>query len=315
MRVLVTGASGFVGRHLTAALRERGHSVVEADRLPHDDALPIDVTDALAVQAAFDLAQPDAVAHLAAQASVTASLEDPRAAFEVNAVGTLHVLDAARAAAASGAHPRVLIVSSADVYGAQPAELYPLRETTAPWPRNPYAASKVAAEALALAYADSYGVAAVVTRAFNHIGPGQDQGFAVAAFAAQIARAAAGGDRCVSVGNLDASRDVLDVRDVCAAYVALLEGAGTAGEIYNVCSGTATTMRELLRRLIEVARVPVEVREDPARMRPADVPLSVGSATKLRAATGWAPRVPLMAALRAVYEDARTRVASLDPSA
>ena len=308
MRVLVTGARGFVGRHLTAALRERGHLVVEADRIPHDDALPIDVTDALAVQAAFDLAQPDAVAHLAAQASVPASLEDPRATLEVNVLGTLHVLDAARAAAGAGARPRVLIVSSADVYGAQPAELYPLRETTAPWPRNPYAASKVAAEALALAYAGSFGVDAVVTRAFNHIGPGQDEGFAVAAFAAQIARAAAGGEPRVSVGNLDASRDVLDVRDVCAAYVALLEGAGTAGEIYNVCSGNATTMRELLRRLIEVAHVPVEVHEDPARMRPADGPGSVGSSAKLRSATGWAPRISLAAALRSVYDDARAKL-------
>jgi GDP-4-dehydro-6-deoxy-D-mannose reductase len=308
VRVLVTGARGFVGRYLTAALRERGHVIVEADRVSHDDSLPIDVTDALAVQAAFDLAQPDAVAHLAAQASVPASLEDPRAAFEVNALGTLHVLEAARTAAADGRRARLLIVSSADVYGTQPAELYPLQETTAPRPRNPYAASKVAAEALALAYARSYGVDAVVTRAFNHIGPGQDERFAVAAFAAQIARAAAGGDHRVSVGNLDVKRDVLDVRDVCAAYVALLEGAGTAGEIYNVCSGTATTMRELLRRLIEVARVPVEVRDDPARMRPADDPIRVGSAAKLRSATGWAPRIPLAAALRAVYDDARANL-------
>jgi GDP-4-dehydro-6-deoxy-D-mannose reductase len=308
VRVLVTGARGFVGRYLTAALRERGHAVVEADRVPHADALPIDVTDALAVQAAFDLAQPEAVAHLAAQASVPASLEDPRGTLEVNALGTLHVLDAARAAGVAGACPRVLVVSSADVYGVQPAELYPLRETTAPRPRNPYAASKVAAEALALAYAASYGVDALVARAFNHIGPGQSERFAVAAFAAQIARAAAGGERRVNVGNLEASRDVLDVRDVCAAYVALLEGSGTAGEIYNVCSGTATTMRELLRRLIEIARVPVEVREDPARMRPADVPVSVGSADKLRSATGWAPRIPLAAALRAVYDDARAKL-------
>jgi GDP-4-dehydro-6-deoxy-D-mannose reductase len=308
VRVLVTGARGFVGRHLSAALRERGHDVVEADRVPHDDALPIDVTDALAVRAAFDLAQPEAVAHLAAQASVPASLEDPRAAFEINALGTLNVLEAARAAAGAGARPRVLIASSADVYGAQPPDRYPLLETTAPNPRNPYAASKVAAEALALSYAASFGVDAVVTRAFNHIGPGQDERFAVAAFAAQIARAAAGGRPRVSVGNLEASRDVLDVRDVCAAYVALLEGGGTAGEIYNVCSGTATTMRELLRRLIEIAHVPVEVREDPARMRPADVPISVGSAAKLHGATGWTPRISLAAALRAVYDDARARL-------
>jgi GDP-4-dehydro-6-deoxy-D-mannose reductase len=112
----------------------------------------------------------------------------------------------------------------------------------------------------------------------------------------------------VLVGNLDASRDFLDVRDVCTAYAALLEGGGTAGEIYNVCSGRATTMRELLRTLITIAAVPVEVREDPERMRPADVPVSVGDATKLRAATDWTPRIPLTAALRAVYDDARTRM-------
>ena len=308
MRVLVTGAHGFVGRHLTAALRARGHDVVETDRAARGDALAIDVTDALAVRAAFDLARPDAVAHLAAQASVPESLRDPDAAFAVNAGGTLHVLDAARAVGEEGMHPRVLVVSSAEVYGAQPLASYPLRETAPPLPRNPYAASKAAAEALAQAYAHSYGVDAVVTRAFNHIGRHQDEHFAAAAFAAQIARAAAGLDRVVRVGNLDTSRDVLDVRDVCSAYVLLLEGGGRAGEIYNVCSGTATTMRELLRRLIEIGRVPVEVREDPERMRPSDVPVSVGDASKLREATGWTPRIPLAASLRDVYEDARERV-------
>ena len=290
MRVLVTGARGFVGGHLTAALRARGHEVIEADRAAHDDeVLELDVTDGLAVRAAFDLARPDAVAHLAAQASVPGSLKDPDGTFAVNAGGTLHVLDAARA-----------------VYGAQPPASYPLRETAPPLPRNPYAASKAAAEALAQAYARSYGVDAVVTRAFNHIGPHQDEQFAVASFAAQIARVEAGLDRVVRVGNLEASRDVLDVRDVCAAYVLLLEGGGEAGEVYNICSGTATTIRELLRRLIEIGRVPVEVREDPERMRPSDVPVSVGDASKLREATGWTPRFSLGAALRAVYDDART---------
>jgi len=310
VRVLITGAHGFVGRHLTAALRARGHDVVPADRTVHDDGgVAVDVTDPLAVRAAFDLARPDAVAHLAAQASVPASLRDPDETFAVNARGTLHVLDAARAAAEDGLRPRVLVASSADVYGAQPREAYPLRETTAPQPRNPYAASKVAAEALALAYAHSFGVDAVVTRAFNHIGPGQDERFAVAAFARQIARAAAGGGPLVRVGNLDAARDILGVRDVCEAYALLLEGGGEPGEIYNVCSGTATAMREILRRLIEIARVPVEVRDDPERMRPADVPVSAGDASKLRAATGWAPRIPLAAALREVYEDALARAA------
>ena len=307
MRVLITGSGGFVGRHLVATLRARGHDVVQSDHTAGDDVLAVDVTDPLAVRGAVELAQPDAIAHLAAQAFVPASLADPERTFAINANGTLHVLDAVRDVMMGGAAPRVLVVSSADVYGAQPPEAYPLRETAPPLPRNPYAASKAAAEALVLGYARSYGVDAVVTRAFNHIGPGQDERFAVAAFAAQIARVAAGGDPLVLVGNLDASRDFLDVRDVCEAYVMLLEGGGQAGEIYNVCSGTATTMKEVLRRLVLLARVPVEVREDPARMRPADVPVSVGDAGKLRRATGWAPRIPLAEALRTVYDDARSR--------
>jgi GDP-4-dehydro-6-deoxy-D-mannose reductase len=318
VRVLVTGAHGFVGRHLIPALRARGHEVIEADRAVRAEGdLPLDVTDALAVRAAFDLARPDAVAHLAAQASVDDGVRDPDATFAVNAGGTLHVLDAARAVADEGLHPRVLIASSADVYGAQPPASYPVLETAPPLPRNAYAASKAAAEALAQAYAYSYGVDAVVTRAFNSIGPRQDERFAIAAFAAQLARVAAGLEDVVLVGNLDASRDVLDVRDVCAAYVLLLEGGGTAGEIYNVCSGTATTMRELLRRLIEIGRIAVEIREDPTRMRPSDVPISVGNAAKLRAATGWQPQIPLAAALRAVYEDAREQALAphgADPS-
>jgi len=313
VRILVTGAGGFVGGHLLAALRARGHDVILADRAPHasdHDTLPLDVTDPLAVRGAVELARPDAIAHLAAQAFVPASLTDPDGTFDVNAHGTLRLLEAVRALADQGAAPpRVLVVSSGDVYGAQPREAFPLRETTAPLPRSPYAASKIAAEALALAYARAWGVDAVVTRAFNHIGPGQDERFGVVAFALQIARVAAGGAPRVLVGNLDASRDFLDVRDVCEAYALLLEGGGAAGEIYNVCSGTATTMREILRRLIELSRVPVEVRDDPARMRPADVPISVGDASKLHAATGWTPRIPLTAALRAVYDDARMRIA------
>jgi GDP-4-dehydro-6-deoxy-D-mannose reductase len=308
VRVLATGGRGFVGRHLVAALNARGHDVIAADRHGSDDTLLVDVRDPLAVRGAVELVRPDAIAHLAGQAFVPASVEDPLGTFDLNAYGTLNVLEAARAFAEDGGAPRVLVVSSADVYGAQPREEYPLRETVAPRPENPYAASKVAAEALARAYARSYELDVVVTRAFNHIGPGQDQRFAVAAFAAQIARIAAGGDPLVLVGNLEAERDILDVRDVCEAYALLLEGRGEAGETYNVCSGKATPMREILRRLIEIAHVGVEVRDDPARMRPVDVPLSLGDASKLRAATGWTPRIPLTAALRAVYEDARERI-------
>jgi len=308
LRVLVTGASGFVGRHLTETLRARGHEVIGADHSGGEETLLVDVCDSLAVRGAVEVARPDAVAHLAAQAFVPASYDEPALSFGVNAGGTLNLLEALRAYAGENGSPRVLVVSSADVYGAQPREAYPLRETVLPRPKSPYAASKIAAESLTIAYARSYGVDAVVARPFNHVGPGQDSRFAVAAFAAQIAAVAAGGDAVVRVGNLESARDILDVRDVCEAYALLLEGRGDAGEIYNVCSGTATSMREILRRLIEIAHVAVEVREDTARMRAVDVPISVGDASKLHAATGWTPRIPLTAALRAVYDDARARV-------
>ena len=308
MRVLVTGARGFVGRHLVPALRARGHEVIEADRTPHPDVIPLDLGDALGVRGAVELARPDAIVHLAGQAFVPASLAAPAETFAVNAVGTLALLETLRAVRDDGIAPRLVVASSGDVYGAQPAAAYPVRETAPTLPRNPYAASKIAAEALAVAYARSFGVDAVVTRAFNHVGPGQDDRFAVPAFAGQLARIAAGETRTMLVGNLEAVRDVLDVRDVCEAYALLAEGRGDAGEIYNVASGTGTAMREVLRTLITIAGVPVEVREDPARMRPADVPIAVGDATKLREATGWAPRIPLPAALRAVYDDARARL-------
>lgn len=310
MRVFVTGASGFVGRHLVATLRARDHDVFMIDHASHGDVLGADVTDSRAVDGVMEAARPDAVAHLAAQAFVPASLDDPVTTLTVNVGGTLNVLNAVRRLHEAGRRVRVLVTSSAEVYGPQPPEAYPLRETTATRPANPYAASKVAAEALVTAYARSFGVDAVATRGFNHIGPGQDERFAVPAFALQLARVAAGGEPVVRVGNLTTARDVLDVRDVCEAYARLLEGGGTAGEIYNVCSGTATPMRDILRRLIEIAHVPVEVREDPERMRPADVPVSVGDAAKLREATGWVPDIPLAAALRDVYDEARARVPS-----
>ncbi len=156
-----------------------------------------------------------------------------------------------------------------------------------------------------LAEACTYGIDAIVTRAFNHIGPGQSDRFVVPSFAAQLARIATGGDPKLLVGNLSAQRDFLDVRDVVGAYVALAKG-GIGGSIYNVCSGTAVSIQYVLRELILLARVPVEVREDPTRMRPADVPIFYGDNTALRTVTGWEPRIPLRKSLREIYDSART---------
>jgi GDP-4-dehydro-6-deoxy-D-mannose reductase len=305
VRVLVTGANGFAGRHLLAALRVRGHDVIGAGRVGDGDVdAALDLDDPATIAAVVAGARPEAIVHLAGQAFVPAANLDPIGTYTVNALGTARLLEAARALAPDA---RVVVAGSADIYGLQPRAAYPLRESVAPNPASPYAASKVAAEAFALAAAHTYGLDVVVTRAFNHIGPGQDPRFVVASFARQLAAIAAGGPPLLEVGNLEAQRDFLDVRDVADAYVALAERRAPGG-VYNVARGEAVAIKEILRRLITIARVPVEVREDPSRMRPADVPLILGDAAKLRAASGWAPRISLERSLRDIYDDARERV-------
>lgn len=309
MRALVTGASGFAGRYLVDELRRSGYDVLAAGGPGDRDAFPVDVLDTAAVRAALDLAQPDVVFHLAAQTFVPDALASPMPTYVTNVRGTACVCEAIRGYAKDGgAMPRLLFTSSAEVYGHAPPDAFPLREARALAPANPYAASKAAAEMLLLGEFRSFGLDVVIARAFNHIGQGQSDRFVVANFAKQLAAIAAGGDPLMHVGNLDARRDLTDVRDVARAYVALAQ-RGAAGETYNVCSGSATPIRDVLRELIVLARVPVEVRDDPQRMRPSDVPLFVGDAAKLKAATGWEPHVSLRASLRDIYEAARTEYA------
>ncbi|HEY9085672.1 MAG TPA: GDP-mannose 4,6-dehydratase [Candidatus Tyrphobacter sp.] len=308
MRALVTGAGGFVGRHLVAALHDDGWEVAAAGG-PSDEefSLCVDLADDASLADALERAEPDAVFHLAAQSFVPESLRNPQETYATNVLGTVRLFAEIRAyAARSGTMPRLLFTSSAEVYGARdPGEL-PLRESLAPQPRNPYAASKAAAEAILLGEMRALGGDVVIARAFNHIGPGQDERFAVAGFAAGLARIAAGGEPVLNVGDLGAERDVLDVRDVVLAYLALAR-RGEGGEIYNVCSGRAIAMRELLRKLIGIARVPVEVRNDSARMRPSEIAISFGSNAKLAERTGWSPRIRLAQSLRDIYEDARSK--------
>jgi GDP-4-dehydro-6-deoxy-D-mannose reductase len=263
-----------------------------------------ELADAGSVRAAVEGAAPDVIFHLAAQAFVPASIRDPMATYDDNALGTARLYEALRGLGSRA--PRVVLASSAEVYGARDPLDYPLQEVLAPQPATPYAASKAAAEAIALASRRTYGVPTIVTRAFNHIGPGQNAQFAVPAFATQIARVALGTAAIVKVGNLEAQRDFLDVRDVAAAYVALAD-RGVDGEIYNVCSGRPVALKDVLRRLITIAGVPVDVREEAARMRPSDVPVSYGDPSKLRGAAGWTPRFVLDRSLHDVYEEALAR--------
>jgi GDP-4-dehydro-6-deoxy-D-mannose reductase len=312
VRALVTGGSGFVGTHLCGALLEAGHEVFSVDRQQGRSAarqLFGDLSDEASLRAALEEARPEVVFHLAAQAFVPLADREPVATYETNVVGTARLFAAIRAVCGQRP-PRVLYLSSAEVYGARDSADYPLREELMPRPATPYAASKLGGEAVAAAATASHGIPAVVARGFNQIGPGQDARFAVPSFALRLAEIAAGAAPVLLVGNLEARRDFLDVRDSVRAYIELALH-GRPGEVYNVCSGRPVTMKEVLLKLIALAQVPVEVREDPERLRPSDVPLFLGDASKLRAATGWAPRFTLEASLRDVLEEARERVAAV----
>jgi GDP-4-dehydro-6-deoxy-D-mannose reductase len=305
-KAFITGGNGFVGRYLAAELRARAIETVVAG---HSDGLgefevPFDLRDGEGMARALEASQPTVVFHLAAQAFVPRATADPLDTYDVNVMGTARVVEAIRRLP-EAARPTLLFVSSAEVYGTHAATELPLRETTLPIPATPYAASKLAGEAIALGSARTYGFPAIVARAFNHIGAGQSDRFAVAGFARRLAAIAAGGPPLLPVGNLEAKRDFLDVRDVVRAYVDLAT-SGQPGEIYNVCSGIATRMSDVLRQLVTVAHVAVEIREDPALMRPSDVPLVYGDNAKLKAATGWEPEYSLARSLRDVYEAART---------
>jgi GDP-4-dehydro-6-deoxy-D-mannose reductase len=306
-RVLVTGASGFVGRHLVHVLGARGAAVVGVGTEP---AAPFeglatwrvaDLTDAASVGAAVADDGAEAIVHLAGQASAGLSFHEAERTFRVNVLGTWHLL---QAVATHAPQARVLIVGSGEAYGPQPegsrvAEDAPFR------PVSPYAFSKAAADALAESFHLQRGLDVLRTRSFSHAGPGQSARFAMPSFALQIAameRAGAGG--VLKVGNLEVVRDVLDVRDVVECYAQLLE-SGVAGRAYNVCSGAGVPLTRVVAMLTGLSRVPVRVEVDPVRVRPADVPYLVGDPARVAGETRWAPRYDLETTLRDLLDQCR----------
>jgi GDP-4-dehydro-6-deoxy-D-mannose reductase len=295
VRAYVTGGSGFVGGWLSAHLEELGDEVVLTDS-------DVDVTDADAVAASVLRVDPDVIYHLAALSHVGRSWTDPVRTFEVNALGTLHVLEAA---ARCSVLPAVVVVSSAEVYG-QAAGDGPISEGAELRPVTPYAASKVAAEFLALQAWLGRQVPTVRVRPFNHVGPGQSPDFVVSALAQRIARVERSGGGDVKIGNLAAARDFTDVRDVVRAYrllaSAVLEDPAIAGQVYNVAAGKAVTIAEIAQRLCAMAMVPVDLVSDPSLFRPIDVPVFTGDAAQLRHATGWEPSIPLESTLEEMFE-------------
>lgn len=306
MRVLVTGADGFVGRWLTDHLEESGDDVWRAiGRGPEGPAQEraIDLADLAAVDDVVTWARPEAVYHLAAVSFGPDASADAGHAIDVTVRGTVYLLEAV---ARLDTRAAVLISSSAEVYGASGEGM--LTERAAVAPINVYGATKAAQETLALAYHRAGRVPVVVARAFNHIGPGQRESFAVPGFAMQLARIAAGAaDPVIRVGNLEARRDFTDVRDVVRAYRLLMAG-GHTGRPVNVASGRAVAIRDVLDALISLSGLSVEVTVDPARLRPSDLPIVRGSSALLRRLTGWRPRTPMRQTLEDVWKDARGRL-------
>jgi GDP-4-dehydro-6-deoxy-D-mannose reductase len=291
VRVLVTGSRGFVGTWLVRHLSDAGDQVFGLDT-------EVDVTNHGALSEALAAAAPDAVCHLAAQASVGRSWAEARSTFEVNAVGVVNLLEAAQALSH---RPRVLLVSSAEVYGkVSPGEL-PLREDHPFRPASPYAASKASAELLGLQAWLGTGLEVVRVRPFNHTGPGQLPDYVVPALAEQVVEAARSGADHLSVGNLAARRDLTDVRDVVRAYRMLLTD-GRPGEVYNVCRGQSVLIEDVARRLLALAGVDLPLVVDPARMRPVDLPDLRGDPSRLQAATGWTPAIELDRTLQDVLD-------------
>jgi len=300
MRALITGSGGFVGHHLAAHLTACGDEVTGTDR----DLGGPDLLDPSALIALMNDLRPEAVYHLAGDADVGGSWDHPLETFRANAEGTLNVLAAARQAGVG----RVLHIGSADVYGrVQPDEL-PIAEQAPLRPVSPYAASKIAAEYLALQAYQGYGQEVVIVRAFNHIGPGQSERFVAPAVAMRIAQAEQNGTTVIGAGNLTPRRDLTDVRDVVRAYRLLVDG-GQPGAIYNVCTGAPVSIRELCDTLISLSDAPLTLEVDPELQRPVDLPVLAGDNARLRAATGWEPRIPIRESLGDLLNECRSHLA------
>lgn len=297
VRVLVTGSKGFVGHWLIAHLEEMGDQVTGLDA-------EVDITDPEGLSEAVVSARPEWIVHLAALSSVGASWGASRQTYEVNTVGTANLLDAALACARA---PRVLVVSSSEVYGRVGLADLPLGEDRAFAPVSPYAASKVGAEMVGLQAWLGRGLEVVRARPFNHTGPGQTNTFVVPALAEQVVQAAAGGADRLLTGNLEARRDICDVRDVVRAYRLLL-AEGEAGDVYNVCRGESVSIRHVAERLLVLAELDVPIVVDEARMRPVDIPEMRGDPRRIRSVTGWRPQLDLDRTLADVVDHWRRRL-------
>jgi GDP-4-dehydro-6-deoxy-D-mannose reductase len=291
--LLVTGLGGFVGGHLQQLL-------AESDSWRLIEAAPYDLLDPASLDAWLCRGAPDAVIHLAAQTFVPESFRDPEKTLCTNVLGTLNLLQALKRKGFKGAF---LYVSSGDIYGLVAESHLPIGESQLPAPRNPYAVSKYSAELLCLqwSYLEEWRI--MVARPFNHIGPGQSDAFVIPGAARQLTRIGKGiQGPFLQVGDVDVTRDFLDVRDVIRAYLRILD-AGHSGEVYNVCSGVEVSIRQLIQQMATLAGVEVQLVQDAERLRRSEQRRVLGCSAKLQSETGWKPAIAIEETLQSVLAD------------
>ena len=313
-RALITGCDGFVGHHLTRLLTDMDYDVIGYDiadssgaqsaRSDEDRSLDItritgDMRDETKINEVIEQHAFNLIFHLAAQSSVKLSFENPAETLAININGTLNILEAI---SKLDTPPKVLIISSSEIYGQLKPDQVPVSENSPMLPVNPYAVSKAAVDLLAYQYRKAYGLPIYWARAFSHSGPGQKTAAVLSDWAFQTAKIELGLSVSeIKVGNMEVTRDYTDVRDTVRAYYSIIEN-GTPGKPYNVCSGQGYRLADLLNTIISFSSKKIEIISDPSRLRPVDIPILVGSADRLQADTGWRPEILIEKTLRDLYD-------------